>query len=96
VFELDSESADRGGEALVVSDQQAQFDRLAVVERRIDGAPGSVCERAPSEQFVAGGEQRLLTLAQAVRGGGVGQTGDLFGRQPDAESDRYMLVPFVG
>ena len=42
VFGLDSESADRGGEALVVADQQAQFDRVAVVESRVEGVPGRV------------------------------------------------------
>ena len=60
LLDLDAEAAERGRKALVVTDQQTQLDRLAVVESRLHGAPGGVRQRAPGEQLVAGGEQRPL------------------------------------
>ena len=68
VFDLDSESADRGRQALVVPDKQEQFDRLAVAETRLHGAPGRLGERALGEQLVGDRQQRSLTLCEAVRG----------------------------
>ena len=42
LLDLDSEGADRGRQALVVPDQQAQLDRLAVAETRPDRVPGRI------------------------------------------------------
>lgn len=41
-LDLNPEAAERGRKTLVVTDQQAQLDHLAVVESRLHGAPGGV------------------------------------------------------
>jgi hypothetical protein len=95
LLDLDCECADRGRQALVVPDEGAQLDRFAVVETRLNGAPGRVRERAPGEQLVADGQQRPLTLGEAVRGRAVGDARDLVWRQPDAQRDRHVLLVII-
>ena len=93
--DLDAECADRGRQSLVVADEQAQFDRLAVAETRLDGAPRRIREPPFGEQFVGDSQQRPLTLGEAARRRIVGHARDLVGRQPYAQRDRHVLLPLV-
>src|SRR5664279_5405904 len=75
-LDLDPESADRGRQALVVADQQTQFDRLAIAEAVADGVPGRVGECALGEQLVADLQQRSLALRQAAHRRTISHGGD--------------------
>ena len=79
---MDAEGGDGGGEALVLVDQQDEFDEAAVVVVRGQEGPGLVVEVAGPDYLVDGGEQGSV-LGGPVGGGGPRlDAGEDFGVMP--------------